>query len=91
MHDDIYLWNNRIITQKEIDKYINKIGNKSDVLKKWIIFGVCCLLSGAAFFLISNSLKLKKSLETQTNQEIKIKSSNSPIKTVDYIKPNRIK
>ena len=38
MHDDVYLWNNRIITQKEIDKYLNRISreDKIDSLKKVI-------------------------------------------------------
>ena len=95
MHgDDFYIYkdNNRIMKMKDVDRYINKIGNEKDSLKRWIFLGVSCLLTGAMFLLVSDTLKLKKSPEeTQTNQETKIRSLNNPTKTVIYITPNRTK
>lgn len=90
-HDDIYLFNGRVTKMKDVDRYINKIGNEKDLLRIWIILGVGCLLTGAVFLLVSDTLKLKKSPETQTNQETKIKSLNNPTKTISYITSNRTK
>ena len=92
-HDDIYFFAGRIIKMKDVDKCINKIGTwrDNDTLKKWLILAACCLLVGATFLLVRASSKIKKSPETQTNQEIKIKPLNNPTKIINYITSNCVK
>ena len=48
-HDDVYIYNNRFVKQKEVDEYLDRIGTPHEDIswkKVIIILGVLCVCSG---------------------------------------------
>lgn len=81
-HDDVYLYNNRIMKMKDVDKSLNKIGTwrENISLKAWIL-GICCFVGAAVFLLVKDK---PESPKTQTNQTTEVKTPDNPVKTILY-------
>ena len=81
---DIYLWYNRIMKQKDVDNYLNKIGTwHEDIsLKKLaVILSILCVCGAA----LGTHVFLKKhDKKTETHQTEKVKPSHNSTKTILY-------
>ena len=94
-HDDVYLWNNRIMKEKDVDKYLDKIcasNEKISPKKAIIILTICFSLAaalGIGFYMKKNSKESLKSAKTEKYQTKNIDNTMNIIAFGNVLARNR--
>ena len=96
-HDDVYLWNNRIMKEKDVDKYLDKIcasNEKISPKKAIIILTICFSLSavlGVGFYVkkIKKTDELSKPAKTEKYQTKNIDNTMNTIAFGNVLARNR--
>jgi len=92
-HDDIYLWNKRVMKEKDVDKYLDKIC-ASNEKKAIIILTICFSLAvalGIGFYVKKNNKKdeLSKPAKTEKYQTKNIDNTMNTIAFGNVLARNR--
>lgn len=90
MHDDIYLWNNRIMTEKEVEKYFDrefrkdKIDSIKKVLAIIILSSFVLSLGTYAYLCIKNKNQKDEQLKPAKTEKYQMQNIKNAINTIAY-------
>jgi SOS response regulatory protein OraA/RecX len=90
MHDEIYLWNNRIMTEKEVNRYLDRLcfEEKMDSVKKVIaiiiLSSFVITLGTYAYLCIKNKNQKDEMLKPAKTEKYQAQNINKAINTIAY-------
>jgi hypothetical protein len=90
MHDDIYLWNNRIMTEKEVNRYLDRLcrEDKIDSVKKVlaiiILSSFVITLGTYAYLCVKNKNQKDEQLKPVKTEKYQTQNIKNVMNTIAY-------